>query len=701
MRPIILACALALIVAPCVVGADVPEIISYQGVLRDGAGTPLADGIYTMAFAIYDVETGGTALWTEQQDVEVTDGIFSVHLGSVSPLSVIDFDVPYWLGTSVGGDPELAPRTALTTAPYAAHAAYADVALASGVWEASGDDIYRDNGNVGIGTSVMDGKLDVETGDQIAGDFSNGSAVGNRFAVRAANSAGPAGGFYAATGTGTSPGLPTAVYARSGPGGRAGHFVAEENEGLFVVTHDAAHSAVWAQTNGSGHSGYFIGGEGVYVDETIEVGGFKMTAGSGAGYVLTSDAVGVGSWQPVSGLSDSDWTVVADDMYAGVTGSVGVGESNPVAKLDVAAGGAEPALQVIHNGSPGRVASIQRSSVPGSGNEILELSAPSGSPEGFEFIDCERGPVSEFTVEGDGTIRSNGGAEFNDRVEMNDQLEVLYYGDRVAEFRTSYTDGHIVHAECMGSGPGPDAVAVYGESAPSDHDGIGGSFVGGYRGVKGVVTPTGGENYDGVYGTVNGGSGVNCGVRGYANGGDYSYGVYGQADGSNTVYAGYFSGDAHVTGTFTAGTKSFKIDHPLDPENQYLLHSCVESPDMMNVYNGNVILDASGEAWVEMPEWFEALNRDFRYQLTCIGGFAPVYVAEEIGGNRFLIAGGEPGMKVSWQVTGVRHDPYAEKHRVAVEQRKPAHEVGTYMHPEAYGMPESAGVGHRVQDVQR
>ena len=59
---------------------------------------------------------------------------------------------------------------------------------------------------------------------------------------------------------------------------------------------------------------------------------------------------------------------------------------------------------------------------------------------------------------------------------------------------------------------------------------------------------------------------------------------------------GEFIGDVDVTGTLTKSAGSFKIDHPLDPENKYLSHSFVESPDMMNIYNGNVVLDATGEA---------------------------------------------------------------------------------------------------------
>ena len=129
---------------------------------------------------------------------------------------------------------------------------------------------------------------------------------------------------------------------------------------------------------------------------------------------------------------------------------------------------------------------------------------------------------------------------------------------------------------------------------------------------------------------------------------------------------------------------------PLDPANKYLYHSFVESPDMMNVYNGNVTLDADGEATVSMPDWFEALNNDFRYQLTAIGAPGPnLYVAEEISGNRFRIAGGTPGMKVSWQVTGIRHDAFANAHRIPVEQEKSGRERGKYLHPKELGMPES------------
>ena len=207
------------------------------------------------------------------------------------------------------------------------------------------------------------------------------------------------------------------------------------------------------------------------------------------------------------------------------------------------------------------------------------------------------------------------------------------------------------------------------------------------RGVNSYV-----ESYNGAATGVDGHATCNnpstaVGVHGEANGGINAYGIVGNAyNASNHNYAGKFYGDVDIDGNLSKSGGSFRIDHPLDPENKYLQHSFVESPDMMNIYNGNVVLDAEGRATVELPEYFEAVNRDFRYQLTCIGGYAPVYVSEEISGNTFTIAGGVPSMKVSWQVTGVRQDKWAEANRIQVIVDKKPNEKGLYRHPELYGL---------------
>ena len=156
--------------------------------------------------------------------------------------------------------------------------------------------------------------------------------------------------------------------------------------------------------------------------------------------------------------------------------------------------------------------------------------------------------------------------------------------------------------------------------------------------------------------------------------------------------AGRFSGDVVISGNVSKGGGSFKIDHPLDPENKYLYHSFVESPDMMNIYNGNVTTDENGDAVVTLPVYFEALNRDFRYQLTVIGQFAQAMVASKLKDNRFAIKTNAPQVEVSWQVTGIRQDAYANKHRIPVEVDKAELERGTYLHPDAFDQPEEKSV---------
>jgi hypothetical protein len=148
--------------------------------------------------------------------------------------------------------------------------------------------------------------------------------------------------------------------------------------------------------------------------------------------------------------------------------------------------------------------------------------------------------------------------------------------------------------------------------------------------------------------------------------------------------AGLFQGNVFVTGTVFANAKSFRIDHPLDPENRYLVHAAVESPDMKTIYDGVVTLDPRGAATVTLPEWFEALNKDFRYQLTAIGAPGPdLHIAQEVAGNQFTIGGGAPGAKVSWQVTGIRQDSWAEAHPVSVEQDKRAEERTSLLYAES------------------
>ena len=279
----------------------------------------------------------------------------------------------------------------------------------------------------------------------------------------------------------------------------------------------------------------------------------------------------------------------------------------------------------------------------------------------------------------------------------------------------SYTGAAVMGSSNSNFGVWGGSLDYIGVSGASDTstgvDGIsrsGDGVVGQSLGIKTYGVRGRCDNGYGVYG----GSKIGYGVVGFSNSG---YGVMGF---THSGYAAYLGGNVVITGNLQKGGGSFKIDHPLDPANKYLHHSFVESPDMKNVYDGMVALDNKGEAEIELPDWFGALNKDFRYQLTAIGAPGPnLYIAEEISdtstttnyssdssssnqnnnnnsndSSNFKIAGGTSGMKVSWQVTGIRKDPWANANRIRVEEDKPAKERGYYIYPDLYGQPEEKGI---------
>ncbi len=235
-----------------------------------------------------------------------------------------------------------------------------------------------------------------------------------------------------------------------------------------------------------------------------------------------------------------------------------------------------------------------------------------------------------------------------------------------------------VGIEANSAGPG-----VHGTGNPGilgtgygNSDGVdGSSAASGKSGVYGVNNVTGGF---GVYGRSTNSGGVAVAGSG-DNGGKAAH-----------FYAGdvYIDNNLHVTKEIFGSAKNFQIDHPSDPANKYLVHASVESSEMLNMYSGNVRLDALGQAAVRLPRWMEAENRDFRYQLTAIGGPArDLYVARKIENGEFRIAGGVAGMEVSWLITAVRNDRWAQANPLVVEPEKPPAEKGYYRHPELFGAP--------------
>jgi hypothetical protein len=246
-----------------------------------------------------------------------------------------------------------------------------------------------------------------------------------------------------------------------------------------------------------------------------------------------------------------------------------------------------------------------------------------------------------------------------------------------------------------GSG-GRGVLAIGGDST----DTVGGD---GVRAIGGNSTNSTGGSGVNAFGAnsnsnFNGGSGVRAfggsasGTGNQGGAGIFASGGVGLG-GAPNGQAGRFFGDVLIEGALNVtGTKNFKIDHPLDPENKYLIHAAIESSEVLNVYSGNVTTNEQGEATITLPDWFEALNKDFRYQLTVVGTFAQAIVAEKVKQNRFTIRTNAPSVEVSWQVAGVRSDAVMRKHPFKTEENKSERERGTYLSPEAFNQPEERSV---------
>jgi hypothetical protein len=133
----------------------------------------------------------------------------------------------------------------------------------------------------------------------------------------------------------------------------------------------------------------------------------------------------------------------------------------------------------------------------------------------------------------------------------------------------------------------------------------------------------------------------------------------------------------------------FQIENPAAPAASFLNHYSLEAPKPNTLYSGNVRTDEAGFATVQLPGYFQELNKDFRYNLTVIGTFAKAIVKEKIGdGNSFVIQTDVPDVEVSWTIIATRDDPYMRAHRRPTVQPKTGAAKGKYLHPELYGQPE-------------
>ncbi|MBI5020826.1 MAG: hypothetical protein HZB59_05265 [Ignavibacteriales bacterium] len=698
-----------LVLLPAIVYSQIPRTISYQGVLTDDLGNPKPNGRYLFTFKLYDVSSGGVALWTQAESLQVERGLFSSLLGQTPFGPSMLFDKQYWLGIQVNADLELAPRVKLSSVGYSLNSAHADTAEYSRVAPSGG----------------------VADSARIAGTIPNNSIT----SAKILNG--------------------TVQFADIAQNGAAVDQIMKWNGVIWTPRNDSVGTlGVSSQWTTLGSDIYYnLGNVGIgdtnypsYKLDVLHTGSTGIRSRSSASFsVVDIDAfsgdaalrfqkAGIGQWNIRNRPSD-DYLEIFELGGGGsrmviqdATGNVGIGETTaPSYKLDV-----------LHAGSTGI---RSRSSASFS---VVDIDANSGdaalrfAKAGVNQWNIRNRPGDDyleiFELGGGGSRMviqdATGNVGIGETTSPSYKLDVLHGGSTGARIKSS-SSFSVVDIDAASG----DAALRFQKAGvnmwnirnrPSDDNleifelGGGGSRVviedstgffgintsnptaqlevtaGATRGIYGTSSIL--SNIDGaVYGNNTAGPTAALATQ---NNGIYAHStvsggaaVFGDNGYSNTVgYAGYFAGRVHVSGTLSKSAGSFKIDHPIDPENKYLSHSFVESPDMMNIYNGNIVTDATGKAVVSLPEYFEALNMDYRYQLTAIGSFAQAIISKKVQNNQFEIATSLPNVEVSWQVTGIRNDAYAKKNRIPNVEDKESVNRGKYLNPESFNLPATRGI---------
>ena len=692
----------------------VPRLIRFSGFLKDSGGKPL-QGTAGVTFGLYKNQDGGAALWLETQNVSLdSSGHYIVLLGATKeegvPMELFTSGQAQWLGIHVQGQPEQ-PRVWMVSVPYALKAADAETLggmPASAFALASNGNAARSVASTVPATSTASTTALIGATPTGSGTtnflplWTSSSNVANSVAAQLNGNVGI--GFTAplpasfASKLDVNGGafirgllqLPPTSSATASAGKNSNALDLVGSSFLNTLAQPANQRFRWqvepVGNNTSSPSGKLNLLYGLGSNTPSETGLSISKAGAMTVPGVTLPSVGTASGTNLAGFNSRPLDLLASAWNTSGTPTAvtehfrwqaepaGSNTMAPSGKLSLlfASGSSSPAETGLSISNKGLIKFATGQTFPGTGPGTVNsvgLTAPSS-----DFM------VSGSPVTGSGILALN----WTVPPTADNVANAIVKRDGSGSFSSQLVSANKIIAFGI---PGSGNIGVEGALSGSDGVGVVGVVSIAGKGGQGVI----GESH----GTVISGNGLGPdGVDGFANsnvgsgvGATNTAGGDGIFASSATGFAGFFSGDVEVDGTLSKAGGAFKIDHPLDPANKYLYHSFVESPDMKNIYDGTVITNAEGIATVTLPDWFEALNHDFRYQLTVIGQFAQAIVASEIAKWQFTIKTDKPNVKVSWQVTGVRQDAWANAHRIPIEQVKPEKERGLYLHPEVFGAP--------------
>lgn len=458
---------------------------------------------------------------------------------------------------------------------------------------------------------------------------------------------------------------------KTGPTGRANT--------LYVTTPTNASDVLLVNTVGLGRAGYF------QLNNPASTAQALRADANNAGISMFGLMTGMGRagvFRIINSASTNHALYVDSDssgaaMKVQTTGALAAWFANSV-RIDAPNDGANGLeVQATGSGLVTGVLAVVSSSAPATTAVSGSASSPTGNTFGAYFESESNAGVG---------VAANVGASSGSTVAV--RATAASSSARAISANASSATGITYGVYAQAASTSGRAVFGWATASTGSTTGVAGSTSSdGGQGVSGNASSPSGPTFGGYFSSASSTGTGSAGVATDSTG--VNYGVYGETLSLTNGYGVYSKGRFAAT-----GTKAFRIDHPLDPENKELNHYCAEGPEPLNLYRGSIVTDERGFATIQMPDYYEAINRDPTIQLTVVDeteDFVQVKVARRLIHGRFTIRTSKPKTEVYWEVQSVRNDRFVRTYGAPVEVDKPQAKRGTYLQPEFFRKVKSSG----------